>query len=55
MVTDIAEESLREEQLEMLHVLIKRMLTESDPDRLQKFTEQIARIASAAEKMPKAA
>jgi hypothetical protein len=58
MVTDIAELSLPEEQVQMLHVLIKRMLTETNPEKLKMFTEQIIRIAtvrSASEQIPKAA
>jgi hypothetical protein len=55
MVTDIAEQSLPEEQVQMLHVLIKRMLTETDPEKVKMFTEQIRRIASATTQSPKAA
>jgi len=46
MVTDIIERSLPEEQLQMIRVLIKRMLMETDPERLRMFTEQIRRITT---------
>jgi hypothetical protein len=46
MVTDIAEQSLPEEQLQMIRVLIKRMLMETDPERLKMFAEQIRRITA---------
>ena len=47
MVTDISEQSLPTEQLQMLRVLIKRMLTETNPVKLTMLAEQIRRIASA--------
>ena len=46
MVTDIAPLSLPAEQMQMLRILIKRMLTETDPERLRMFTEQIRRITT---------
>ena len=52
------EQSLTTEQRQMLHVLIKRMLMETDPERLTMFAEQIRRITSdhsATEQRPKAA
>ena len=44
MVTDIPQQTLPAEQMQMLRILIKRMLTETDPERLRMFTEQIRRI-----------
>src|SRR5712692_7713695 len=41
MVTDIPQQSLPAEKMQMLRILIKRMLTETDPERLRMFTEQI--------------
>jgi len=58
VVTNIPEQSLTTEQRQMLHVLIKRMLMETDPERLTMFAEQIRRITtdhSAMEQRPKAA
>jgi len=46
MVTDIPQLSLPAEQMQMLRILIKRMLTETDPERLRMFTEQIRRITT---------
>jgi hypothetical protein len=46
MVTDIPQQSLPAEQMQMLRILIKRMLTETDPERLRMFTEQIRHITS---------
>jgi len=46
MVTDIPQQSLPAEQMQMLRILIKRMLTETDPERLRMFTEQIKRITT---------
>jgi hypothetical protein len=46
MVTDIAERSLPEEQLQMIRVLIKRMLMETDPERLKMFADQITCITA---------
>ena len=46
MVTDIPQISLPAEQMQMLRILIKRMLTETDPERLRMFTEQIRRITT---------
>jgi len=46
MVTDILQQSLPAEQMQMLRILIKRMLMETDPDRLRMFTEQIRRITA---------
>jgi hypothetical protein len=46
MVTDIPQLSLPREQMQMLRILIKRMLTETDPERLRMFTEQIRRITT---------
>ncbi|PYX31975.1 MAG: hypothetical protein DMG80_09265 [Acidobacteria bacterium] len=47
MITDISEQSLPLQQLQMLRVLIKRMLTETNPDKLELLTQQIRRIANA--------
>jgi hypothetical protein len=47
MVTDIPQQSLPAEQMQMLRILIKRMLMETDPERLRMFTEQIRRITTA--------
>ena len=47
MVTDISEQSLPQEQLQMLRILIKRMLTETNPVKLTMLAEQIRRIAAA--------
>jgi hypothetical protein len=47
MVTDISEQSLPTEQFQMLRVLIKRMLTETNPVKLTMLAGQIRRIASA--------
>lgn len=58
VLTDMPEQSLTTEQRQMLHVLIKRMLMETDPERLTMFAEQIRRITSdhsATEQRPKAA
>jgi hemerythrin superfamily protein len=58
VVTNIPEQSLTTEQRQMLHVLIKRMLMETDPERLTMFAEQIRRITTdhnATEQRPKAA
>jgi len=57
MVTDIIERSLPAEELQMIRVLIKRMLMETDPERLKMFAEQIGRITehSATEPRAKAA
>jgi hypothetical protein len=55
MVTNIAERSLPKEERQMIHALVKRMLTETDPRKLKMYSEQIGRIASASEKMSKAA
>jgi hypothetical protein len=46
MVTDIPQQSLPAEQMQMLRILIKRMLMETDPERLRMFTEQIRRITT---------
>ena len=46
MVTDILQQSLPAEQMQMLRILIKRMLMETDPERLRMFTEQIRRITA---------
>ena len=46
MVTDIPQQSLPAEQMQMLRILIKRMLTETDPERLRMFTEQIRDITA---------
>ncbi len=46
MVTDIPQQSLPAEKMQMLRILIKRMLTETDPERLRMFTEQIRRITT---------
>ena len=46
MVTDILQQSLPAEQMQMLRILIKRMLMETDPERLRMFTEQIRRITT---------
>ena len=46
MVTDIPQISLPAEQMQMLRILIKRMLMETDPERLRMFTEQIRRITT---------
>lgn len=56
-MTDIEERTLPWNQRQMIHVLIKKMLTETNPERLQMFTEQIRRIATlhyANEPSPKA-
>jgi hypothetical protein len=58
MVTDISEESLPLQQVQMLRILIKRMLTETNPEKLEMLTEQIRRIAtvnSETEQSPQAA
>ena len=58
MVTDISEQSLPAQQVQMLRFLIKRMLTETNPERLEMLTEQIRRIAtvnSETEQSPQAA
>jgi hypothetical protein len=58
MVTDIPQLSLPAEQMQMLRILIKRMLMETDPERLRMFTEQIRRITtvhSETEQSPQAA
>jgi hypothetical protein len=58
MVTDISEQSLPVQQVQMLRFLIKRMLTETNPERLEMLTEQIRRIAtvnSETEQSPQAA
>ena len=47
MITDISEQSLPLQQLQMLRVLIKRMLTETNPEKLELLTQQIRRIANA--------
>jgi len=46
MVTDIPQQSLPAEQMQMLRILIKRMLMETDPERLRMFTDQIRRITT---------
>jgi len=46
VVTDMPERPLTTEQRQMLHVLIKRMLLESDPEKLTMFAEQIRRITT---------
>ncbi len=46
MVTDILQQSLPAEKMQMLRILIKRMLMETDPERLRMFTEQIRRITT---------
>ena len=46
MVTDIPQQSLPAEQMQMLRILVKRMLMETDPERLRMFTEQIRRITT---------
>ena len=46
MVTDILQQSLPAEQMQMLRILIKRMLMETDPERLRMFTEQIRHITT---------
>ena len=46
MVTDIPQQCLPAEQMQMLRILIKRMLMETDPERLRMFTEQIRRITT---------
>ena len=58
MVTDVPERSLTVEQRQMLHVLVKRMLMETNPERLTMFADQIRRITtdhSATEERAKAA
>jgi len=58
MITDISEQSLPVQQVQMLRFLIKRMLTETNPERLEMLTEQIRRIAtvnSETEQSPQAA
>jgi hypothetical protein len=58
MVTDIPRQSLTAEQRQILHVLVKRMLMETNPERLTMFADQIRRITtdhSAAEPPAKAA
>jgi len=52
MVTDISEQSLPAEQLQMLRVLIKRMLTETNPLKLTLLAEQIRRIAANSDTEP---
>ena len=47
MITDISEQSLPLQQLQILRVLIKRMLTETNPDKLELLTQQIRGIANA--------
>ena len=46
VVTDLSEHSLPDEQVQMIRVLIKRMLTETNPEKLRMITEQIRRIAT---------
>jgi hypothetical protein len=46
VVTDISEPSLPDEQVQMIRVLIKRMLTEANPEKLRMITEQIRRMAT---------
>ncbi len=46
VITDMPEQSLTAEQRQMLHVLIKRMLMETNPERLTMLAEQIRRITA---------
>jgi hypothetical protein len=47
MVTDISEQPLPVGRLQMLHVLIRRMLMETNPEKLEMLAEQIRSVVSA--------
>ena len=46
MVTDISERPLPVGRLQMLHVLIRRMLMETNPEKLEMLAEQIRSVVS---------
>ena len=46
MVTDISEQPLPVGRLQMLHVLIRRMLMETNPEKLEMLAEQIRSVVS---------
>jgi len=46
MVTDISEHPLPVGRLQMLHVLIRRMLMETNPEKLEMLAEQIRSVVS---------
>jgi hypothetical protein len=46
VITNMPERPLTTEQRQMLHVLIKRMLMETNPEKLAMFADQIRRITS---------